>query len=275
MWIFNSIFGKVFEFLFFPVRNLSPWFGMAIISLLTSLLMLFVFRYTSNQAGIRKVKNKIKAHLLELRLYKDSLSLTLRAQGNIFLSNFRYIGYSSKPVLIMIIPLVLIIFQMNLWFGCRSFKPLETVMVKMKFKADVDINTIHITPLENPFLKTETPPLRITLDKEINWRFQVKEEGLHSLTFVINGQEVSKTIVAGKKSLARISPIKVRANFIDELINPGEKPLPKGLPLKSIEVKYPSKKMEIFGLRLHWLIVYFVLSIILGFAFKGVFKVEI
>jgi hypothetical protein len=33
--------------------------------------------------------------------------------------------------------------------------------------------------------------------------------------------------------------------------------------------------MDLFGRHLHWLVVYFVLSIIFGFAFKGVFKVEI
>jgi len=33
--------------------------------------------------------------------------------------------------------------------------------------------------------------------------------------------------------------------------------------------------MRIFGWHIHWLIVYFALYIILGFAFMGIFKVEI
>ena len=33
--------------------------------------------------------------------------------------------------------------------------------------------------------------------------------------------------------------------------------------------------MNLSGWHIHWLVVYFALSIILGFGFKGVFKVEI
>jgi len=40
MWVFNSIFGKIFEILFIPFRSMSPWVGMIIISFLTALLML-------------------------------------------------------------------------------------------------------------------------------------------------------------------------------------------------------------------------------------------
>jgi hypothetical protein len=64
-------------------------------------------------------------------------------------------------------------------------------------------------------------------------------------------------------------------NFIAELFNPGEVPFTGNLPLKSIEVLYPNKNMNLCGWHIHWLIAYFALSIIFGFAFKGIFKVEI
>ncbi|NOR12743.1 MAG: hypothetical protein GQ545_05770, partial [Candidatus Aminicenantes bacterium] len=111
MWTFNRVFGKIFDLLFIPFRDMNPWVGMIIISFLTGLLMLVIFRYTSNQAGIKKAKNKIKAHLLELRLYKDSLGLSLKAQGNILLANLKYITHSFKPMLVMIIPVILILIQ--------------------------------------------------------------------------------------------------------------------------------------------------------------------
>jgi len=60
-----------------------------------------------------------------------------------------------------------------------------------------------------------------------------------------------------------------------ELLYPGENPLPGGIPVRSIEILYPAGRLNAFGLGLHWLVAYFVLSIIFGFAFKGVFKVEI
>jgi len=275
MWIFNSVLAKIFEFIFFPFRNLSPWIGMILISLLTGLLMLIVFRYTSNQEGIRKVKNKIKAHLLELRLFKDSLALSLKAQGNILRNNLKYIGYSGKPLLVMIIPLVLILIQLNFWFAYQSLRPGEATILKVKLKEGQNVLDLDLFVEPPPSLAIETPPLRIEEEEEINWRLRAMEKGLHSLTFKINGQSFIKKVAVDQKPLTKISPLKVQQNFIDELFNPGEPPLPRDLPIKSIEVKYPAKNMNLFGWHLHWIIVYFSLSIIFGFALKGVLKIEI
>ena len=46
-------------------------------------------------------------------------------------------------------------------------------------------------------------------------------------------------------------------------------------PVRSVEVLYPSRTLTAFGVRVHWLVAYLVLSVAFGFAFKGVFKVEI
>src|SRR4030043_1188364 len=117
MGLINSIPGNVFALLLPPFRSLNPWAGMAFISLLTGLLMLLIYRLTSNQSGICRVKDKIKAHLLELRLFKDNMGVTMKAQGQILQANFRYLGLNLKPLLVMIVPLILILAQLNLWFG--------------------------------------------------------------------------------------------------------------------------------------------------------------
>jgi hypothetical protein len=91
----------------------------------------------------------------------------------------------------------------------------------------------------------------------------------------VNGHRIVKKVAVAQKPLTKVSPIKVRRNFIDELFHPGESPLPRSHPLKSLELKYPSNHLSLFGWRIHWIIVYFGLSIIFGFSLKGVFKVEI
>jgi len=275
MWLFNSIFGRLFEFIFFPFRNMSPWIGMIFISFLTALLMLFIFRFTSNQQGIRQVKKKIIAHLLELRLFKDSLSITLKAQGNILRYNLKYIGYSAKPMLVLIIPIFLILVQLNLWFGYQDLAPGQKAILKVKMEEGHDLFDINIAIEPSSALNIETSPLRIEEEREINWRFLVKEKGVHDITFIINGQRFTKKIAAAQNPLSKISQSRVQRNFIDELFNPGEAPLPGDIPLKTIEVTYPPQRMNLLGWHIHWLIVYFALSIIFGFSFKGIFKVEI
>ena len=275
MWVFNSIFGKIFEVLFFPFRNMSPWVGMILVSFLTALLMLFVFRFTSNQEGIRKVKNKIKAHLLEIRLFKDSLIISLKAQGWILRYNLKYIGYSAKPLLVMIVPLILILIQLNMWFAYQSLEPGQEAVLKAELQENQNLLDSEFIIETSSGLEVETLPLRIEEDNEVNCRIRAKEAGIHELKFVLNGEEFVKKVAIAQKPLSKISSVKVHRNFMSELLNPGEPPISGGIPVKSIEIKYPSKHMNLFGWRIHWIIVYFALSIIFGFSFKSVFKVEI
>jgi len=275
MWIVNSIINKLFEVIFLPFRNLSPWVGMILISLLTGFLMLLIYRHTSNQAGIRAVKDKIKAHLLEIRLYKDNMSVSLRAEGNIVLANFRYIGYALKPLLVMIVPILLILIQLNFWFAYKSLEPGETAMLKVTLDPGKNPLDYDATISPSPAFEAETPALRIDEDNTINWRLRVKEKGVHSIQLTLGALTVSKDIAVGQKPLSRLSPLRVKRNVFEELLYPTEKPLPGGTPVKSIEVTYPGKSLSLIGWHIHWLVVFFALSIILGFAFKGVFKVEI
>ena len=134
MWTFNSIVAKIFEVLFLPFRSLSPWWGMLVVSLLTGLGMLLIFKYTSNQAGIRRTKDRIKAHLLEMRLYQDSLRNSFKAQGGILKANLKYMSHSLKPLLVMFVPVILILIQLNFWFAYRPLKPGEPVLLKLKLK---------------------------------------------------------------------------------------------------------------------------------------------
>jgi len=205
MWIFNSAFGKIFNALFLPFRGMSPWVGMILISFLTGLLMLFVFKWTSNQQGIQKVKNRIKAHLLELRLFKDSLSQSLRSQGNILRCNLTYISYSVKPMLVMIIPLILILIQLNFWFGYESLKPNESVILKIKLAEDQNPLETQIAVHPSSGLVMETPPLRIEESQEINWRFSATQEGIQQFTVTINGETVIKKVSVAQKPLSSMA----------------------------------------------------------------------
>ena len=275
MWVLNSVLDKLFDVMFLPFRNMSPWVGMFLVSLLTSFLMLFIFRHTSNQAGIKKAKNLIKAHLLELRLFPDDMRVQFRAQGRILLANLKYIGYNSKPMLVMIVPVLLILIQLNLWFGARSLKPGESALLKVKLSGDRFPSEVTVNLEPPPQIVIETPPLRIEDEAEIDWRIKAKENGLGRLTLVVGSETIVKDVAVGTKPLSKISTLRVGRNVLDQVFNPGERPLPSGSIVRSVELKYPEARMDLFGRRIHWLVVYFVLSIIFGFAFKGVFKVEI
>lgn len=276
MWTFNSLFGKFFALLLLPFRGLSPWAGMAVISLVTGLIMLVIFKYTSNQKGIRRAKDRIKAHLLEMRLYKDSLAITLKAQGGILRANLRYMSYSLIPLMVMIVPVLLILIQLNFWFNYSPIQTGEPVLLKVKLKREYNPMEIDARLLPAPFFIEEVPALRIEEENEIDWRLSFTETGTHSLILAIGNDQLEKSVTVGNNSrLQRLSPLRVRRNPYQEILYPAEPPLPPDSPVISIEVAYATQGLNLFGLSVHWLIAFFVLSVVFGFSFKGVFGVDI
>jgi uncharacterized membrane protein (DUF106 family) len=275
MGLINAILGKIFDLLLLPFRTLNPWAGMAFISLLTGGLMLFVYRLASNQTAIRAVKGRIKAHLLELRLYKDNMGVTMKAQGQILRANLLYLALNLKPLVVMIVPVVLILAQLNVWFGAEPLAVGRATILKVKLKPDVDVMGTEFVLEAPPEIAVETPPLRVEEPKEVDWRIKPASAGRFELGIRAGASLTHKEISVGGRSLEKVSPLKVKPSLLDEVLYPGEKPLPHDSRVESIEVIHPAKKLAVFGLRLHWLIAYFVLSIIFGFALKKPFRVEI
>jgi hypothetical protein len=275
MGIVNGVFGGIFDVLLLPFRGLPPWYGMIFVSLLTAFLMLWVFRLTSDQEGIRKAKNAIKAHLLEIRLFKDNLRVSFRAQGAILRANLRYMACNAKPMLVMIVPLVFILAQLNLWFGASALKPGQTTLVKVGLAPNVDPLAVDLDLEPSPGLGIETPPLRIPDEHEIDWRIRAPEKGPAYLTFRTAGRTIEKPVAVAGRPLSKVSPLTVGRSLLKELLYPGEKPLPGDTPVTSIEILYPAKSLGFLGVNVHWLVAYLALSIIFGFGFKGIFKVEI
>jgi hypothetical protein len=275
MGVINDALNAFFDLLCAPFARLNPWGAMAFLSLLTGLLMLLVFRFTSNQKGIRRTKDLIKGHLLEFRLFKDNFGVTLGAFGRILLYNLRYLAYALKPLLVMIIPLLLILAQLNARFGYRPLHPGEQVLLKVKLVRGTSPLNLDLTIAPSKGFSVETPPLRIEEEGEVDWRLRALEAGRQEIVLQGQGRSVVKTMAIGPARLNALAPLKTNRKFFNQLFNPAEPALTRGLPLDSIELVYPGRRLRLLGMDIHWLLAFFLLSLVFGFGLKGLFKVEI
>lgn len=275
MHVVNVVFGRVFDVLLLPFGRMTPWAGLVFIALLTSFFMLFVYRHTSNQPGIRRTKDRIKAHLLELRLYNDNMAVSLRAQGRILVQNLRYVAYNLKPLLVMIVPIVLILSQLNLRYGSAPLAAGEEAVVKAELADGFDPVETELLVEPAGAVAVDTPPVRISDEGEVSWRLKAKEAGPASLRFTGGGLAFDKDVAVGGPPLAKVSSRRVGRSILDQALYPGEAPLPRGGPVKTVEILYPARRLAVFGVNVNWLVAYFILSMIFGFGLKGVFKVEI
>ena len=300
----NSAMSNFFDLLLRPFQSLPPFWSILIFSLVTGIFMLIVYRYTSNQEKIKEAKDKIKAHLLEIRLFNDDLRILLSAQKNILFYNFKYMKQALRPMLFMIIPVAIILIQLDGWFGYRPLKPGESAIVSVKLAdnrmdvperfgpssklraEDSPFDHVQDRPLSNDALSkisiepdkglvVETPPLRIPEEREVNWRVRATEIGKHNVVFNLSGHSFKKGIIVSDKELVRVSPRVTASSLWGAFLTPGEDPIVENSLIKQIEVQYPSRSIEILGWRIHWLVAFFVLSIVFAFVFKGLFRVEI
>lgn len=275
MHIVNLVFGRAVDLVLWPFRGLSPWFGLVVASLLTALLMLEVYKLTSNQAAIRRAKDRIKAHLLEMRLYKDSLRVTLGAQAGILKANLAYMAANLKPLAVMIVPLVLILARLSLWFDRAPLRPGEETLVKVGLAASADPMALDLRLELPPAVEATAPAVRIPDEREVVWRIRALAEGRGRILLRSGDRTIEKTVTVGGGPLTPVSALASRASFARRVLYPGEPPLPGGTPVRSVEILYPAKRLAAFGVGVHWLVAYLVLSIAFGFALKGVFRVEI
>jgi len=269
----SNALSAAFSVVMAPFRSL-PLTGMIVISVLTGILMLIIYKYTSNQDGITRAKNKIKANFLGIMLFKDSLKVLLQSIGRILTWNLVYMGHNLKPLAVMIVPVLLLLVQMNFWYGYRPIGVGEQVLVNVKTAPGVNLDETPVSMTSDNGVEIKTGGVRIPLTGEITWRVEGITPGDHTLTVKVGDySEGKRLVVSDAPMLYRLAPLRHNGNFWDGIFYPGEKKLDSGI--RAIEVAYPTVEMNVFGWHLHWIIVYFVLSILFGFSMKGIFHVDI
>jgi hypothetical protein len=267
-----KIINYIFNTIFYPLKYISPGWGLVIASLLTGVVMLIIFRHMSNQKKIKWAKDKIKGHILEIRLYRDSPKVIVRAMGRILRYNANYIRYALVPLVFVFIPVVLILINLNFRYNYIGLSPEESVLVKVRLVEETDNSKVTLEPSEG--IVIETPSLYISSQNEIDWRIKVLDKGNHILKVAV-GDRVERKMLWVETDPVLIAPRRVNHSAYNVLMNPAEPPLPKDSPLKSIEVDYPKRVNRLLGIRMHWLVIFFVLSLVFAFALKGPMKVEI
>jgi len=277
MSILNALLRAIVDGLLYPFRGLPPIVGLAVVSLLTSVLLLVVFKKTSNQKALEAVKRKIHAGLFEIRLFNDDFRSILRSQLDILRHNLTYLRYSTVPMIWTLPPLVLLIAQLQFHYGYESLHVGRTALVKATVRASDESGSKPAIRLEapGPGIEVEEPPVWIPSLREMAWRIEPRTAGDYELRIVNGSESVTKSVrvMDGSDSVLRRSPLRVRG-FLDELLYPAEPPLPSSA-FESIAVTYPEANVEVFGFELHWMIVYFALSIAFAFLLRGTFKVTI
>jgi hypothetical protein len=178
------------------------------------------------------------------------------------------------PMLWTLPPLVLLIAQLQFHYGYESLRVGRPAIVKATLR--------EATEGAKPAIRLEAsgagvevmdPPVWIPSLREMAWRIEPRTAGEYELRLQNGSESVAKSVrvTEGSDLVVRRSPLRVRG-FLDELLYPAEPPLAQG-QFEQVAVTYPEANVDVFGLEIHWMIVYFVLSMAFAFLLRGPFKV--
>lgn len=253
----NAVANAAGDLLQGPVAACPGWLSLTVMSAAVGVMALIVFKYTSNQQAIGRVRDDIKANLLAVKLYKDSFSVAMKSQARVLAGACRLLLYSLVPMLVLIGPVCLVLAQMGSWYQARPLRPEDgqvTVQLKVKGAPGV-LPPVTLDPL--PAARLLAGPVRVSGRGEIYFKLRPLENGTHTLIFHVGDGRYEKQITVGE-GFMRVSPKRPGAHLGDVLMYPLEKPFAAGDPVKSISIAYPARDSRIYGT--DWWVIYFFLA---------------
>ena len=270
-WLAKTITG-LFDLLFRPF-GAAGWPALVVISVLSGVLLLWLFKVTTNQAALSERRRRLTGHLYELGLYQDHLGTMARIQWDLVKANLRYLS-TSLPALLVLLPVVLVIVvQLDARYQRRGLLEGEVTLVCARVVEGREAVLKRLVLETEQGLDVEAGPLVDAADNSVWWRVRASTDSPLSMT-VTDGTASWAKFLAPASAWGQLTGSREHEGWHHLLLNPTEIPLPDDAPLASISVGLPRRDADWLGLPI-WLWWFFLLSVVGGLIFKRWLKVEL
>ncbi len=271
MAIVNRLMTLLFDVCFEPFARGPGWLSLTLFSVIASACGLLVYKYASNQSAIKRTKDRIKASILAIKLFRDDLGVIAGSLWRVCLCATVMLRHALLPLVMMIVPFVLAMAQLGLRYQWRPLLPGENAVLSVEF-AEEDA-PLDATSLDSDrSIVVEAGPVRIPSEARMVWRISGTSPGHHRLRIRVGEEVIGKSITVGG-GFERVSLNRSRGSFWSTLIHPAEAPIPTSSALSRIAISYPDRDSWFCGANL-WLVWLIAISFVMAFVLKPVFRVE-
>src|SRR5512136_868508 len=97
----NYIITLVFDLVLYPFGFINPFWGVLFLSILMSFVVLMVYKKISSPKTIKATKEKIKANILAIRIYKDFWKVILSSFFKSMFYTVKYFSLNMVPLLVI------------------------------------------------------------------------------------------------------------------------------------------------------------------------------
>lgn len=85
-----------------------PVIGITIVSFVITLIVTLIYKYMTDQAALKQVRDEIKALKDEMKQYKNDPQKTMEINKKLMEKSFEPMKHTMKPMLISFLPIILI-----------------------------------------------------------------------------------------------------------------------------------------------------------------------
>ena len=265
MMIFNIV-SEFFDFVLSPFAEMSPYVGLSLVSVVTGVVMVFLYRWTTDQKKLKEIRDKIKIHFLEVRLFKEDMAEMFTIQKEIIKENLNYLRYTFKSAVVLIIPIIFIVIDLNARYSFYPIRSGDSFVVSATVQELSSLSRIELTLPQG--LAMDVPSMRIPEEKRVSWQVHAGSSGIYNLIFHQGEKQYMHNAVISSR-IQRIYPdMKTQKEWISRFTsNAGF--LPSDSPIQMIHIEYP-KQGSFLGLQPGWLYYFFSISMIAGLAVKKI-----
>jgi hypothetical protein len=248
----NGIFTKLFDLILTPLELMGREVAMIVVGGVFGVLALLVFKHISSQQGIKAAKDKIKGHMIAIRLYQDDLAVVGASIVKVLLRNLQYVSLNFAPFLPLAIPFVFVIAQMVVRY---SFDPLPVIQVedarellagqgselRIEFKDDAKGRAGELEVVLPEGLMATSPLVRIASAGVAFQEFVAIAPGQHEVQLRFpDGTSYTKLVVAGADAPRMMQPERVSGMF-DAALWPAEATFGADCPIAHVAFAYPER----------------------------------
>jgi len=250
----NHVASRLFDLLLSPLESIGRPFALVATSAVFGVIALVLFKHLSAQKRIKAAKDRIKGHLIEIRIYQDDLAIVGKAIGKVLLRNFQYLALNLGPFVPLSIPFVLVLAQLVVRYGyapapvhgaSEAILPGRGSMIEVELSRAraADVAGLRIELPEG--VRAISPLVRLPEEGRAFQEVVAVAPGTRSLAFVLpGGERADKEFTAGPWS----RPLQPErgTGFFAALLWPAEDAFGKDSPFATIRVEYPEGRLAWF-----------------------------
>ena len=273
MELISRIITTILDLLVAPFGAERHTLGLVWLSLLSGAGMALVFKATTSVRRVRAAKARFRSYIYEMRIYQDSLRAVFAAFFQSLWSNVLYVRSILLPVLVLVIPMILLITQLDERYGASHLPVGEATVLTVRLAGGADVHETDAALTCGPGATVDAGPVRISGTNEISWRVRIDETGTHEAVLSVGGSEYTVHLVA--KPAYRMIGRTRGAKSLEPFLHPGTSPIPEDSEIEHLHVDYPRASYPLLFWRVYWLAIFLFYAVVGGAAIKLLVGFEI